>query len=191
MSMYASILMAASVYLTDYMEMGSGMFSGLPAGIDMDWINVVLAGMQSGMMNLGLAYVSEDTLADLMKPILGLVGIGGGIIPAIGFEIAGLVSCVPQMDQFYKEHIWPIAKLALGASLMGGPTSVISSALANTIAINLINTAQQAFMNTLFLDPTLNDVTMDFSAILEYAPGGCGGYDYISNYISHYICGMW
>lgn len=186
----ASILMVAGVYLTDYMELGSGMFSGFPSGIDMDWINVIMSGMQAGMMDLGLCYVSEDTLADLVKPFLGVVGLQGGLISAGIFEAIGLISCLPQADQFYKERIWPLVKLSIGAQLMGGIKPILSSAFANTIAMNAINVVEQAFMNVLWEEPALNGATMDFSAILEYLPS-CGGYDYISNYITHNVYGVW
>lgn len=33
---------------------------------------------------------------------------------------------------------------------------------------------------------------MYFSAIMDYVPGfGFGGYDYISNHITHYVYGIW
>ncbi len=186
----ASILLAAGVYLTDYMELGEGALAKVPSGVDMDWVNVLMAGMQSGMMDLGLCYVSEDTLADLVKPILGLVGIQGGLVGMGIFEAVGLVSCLPQVDQFYKERIWPIVKLSIGAQLMGGIRPIFTSALANTVAMNALSVTEKAFMNMLLEEPSLSGATMDFSAMLEYLPLG-GGYDYIGNYISHHIYGVW
>nr|MDO8079764.1 hypothetical protein [Candidatus Freyarchaeota archaeon] len=196
-----SILMAAAVYLTDYMEFGEGAFKSVRCGIDMDWVNVILQGMQSGMMTLGMGYVSEDTLADLMKPFLGVFGALAGfqyggplgaIIGGLGTEAVGLVSMLPQADQFYKEKIWPAAKLLIGASLMGGVTSVIGSAIANTVAMTGISAVENAWVNNIIGLPWMWDVTLDFSPILEYLPSfGLGGYDYIANYITHYVYGMW
>jgi len=146
-----SILMAAAVYLTDYMEFGEGAFKSVRCGIDMDWINEILQGMQAGMMTLGMGYVSEDTLADLMKPFLGIFGALAGlqyggplgtIIGGLGAEAVGLVSMLPQADQLYKEKIWPAAKLLIGASLMGGVTTVITSAIANTVAMTGISAVE-------------------------------------------------
>lgn len=98
---------------------------------------------------------------------------------------------LPQMDQFYKEHIWPIAKFAIGSSLMG-PMGVVTSAIANTIAMNGISAVEQAWMNNVFGNPLFEDVKINFAAILDYVPGLClGGYDYISNYITHNVYGMW
>lgn len=38
----------------------------------------------------------------------------------------------------------------------------------------------------------MQDATLDFSAIMEYMPGyGYGGYDYIANWITHYVYGMY
>ncbi|MFB0563699.1 MAG: hypothetical protein ACETWM_21070 [Candidatus Lokiarchaeia archaeon] len=160
--------------------------------MDMDYINVVLGGMQAGMMNLGFCYVSEDTIADILKPFLGLFGAKvGGIYGLAAFGVAGVVSMLPQADQFYKERIWPIAKMAIGASLMGGVTSVINSALMNTVAISGINAAEQAFINHVFNDPMFDDVKIDFTPLLEYLPFASGQYDYIGNYITHYVYGMW
>ena len=86
-------------------------FKGVRCGIDMDWINVILAGMQGGMITLGMGYVSEDTLADLMKPFLAVFGAlaglqyGGPLGALIGLGAggaAGVASMLPQVDQFYK-----------------------------------------------------------------------------------------
>ncbi|MEX2722546.1 MAG: hypothetical protein Q6367_001520 [Candidatus Freyarchaeota archaeon] len=180
-----------AVYFTDYVELGCGVFSGVPSFIDMDYVNIVLAGVQAAMMNLGFCYVSEDTIADILKPFLGLFGLKLSPYAAIGLEVAGLASMLPQADQFYKEHIWPIAKLAIGASLMGGVTPVISSALMNTAAISGINMAEQAFINRVWGDPTFEGVSVDFAPLLEYLPLFGGQYDYLGNYITHYVYGMW
>ena len=193
----ASILMSLGVYLTDYCELGSGMFSGdgfktAARLIDMDLINLILAGMQGGMINMGMGYTSEDTIADIMKPILGVVGLRFHPYLALGFEIAGLVSMLPQMDQFYKEYIWPAAKFTLGAALMGGPAAIITSAIANVGAMTALNTIEQAWVNNILGEPLLQDVSVDFTAILEYVPGfSSSSYDYISNYVTHYVYGMW
>lgn len=99
---------------------------------------------------------------------------------------------LPQMDQFYKEYIWPAAKFTLGATLMGSPTAIITSAIANSFAMAALNAVEQAWVNNILGDPLLEGVSMDFSAILDYVPGfSLGGYDYISNYITHNIYGMW
>ena len=94
-----SILMGLGVYLTDYCEFGGRSISsgsndplkktslgkqgkglkGAAGLIDMDLVNVVLAGMQGGMINMGMGYASEDTIADLMKPILGVVGLSNAV----------------------------------------------------------------------------------------------------------------
>ena len=65
------------------------------------------------MIDLGMGYASEDTVADLMKPILGVVGLRFHPYPALRFEIAGLVSMLPQTDHIYKQYIWPAAKFTL------------------------------------------------------------------------------
>ncbi len=196
-----AILMAAGVYLTDYMEFGSGAFQGVRCGIDMDWVNVVLAGMQGGMMTLGMGYVSEDTLADLFKPLLPIFGAlaglqyGGPLGALIGLGAGGavgVVSMLPQVDQFYKEYIWPAAKLMIGTSLMGKVTTVLTSALANMAAMTGINALENAWVNNVMGLPWMQDVTLDFTAFQEYLPGyGFAGYDYIANYITHYIYGMY
>lgn len=208
LNMLASILMGAAVYLTDYMEFGApgSPFAGsgfAKAGriIDMDYINVILAGCQGGMINLGLSYVSEDTIADLMKPLLAVVGAlagfrcrgpWGALIGGVGAGVAGLVSMLPQADQFYKEKIWPAVKLMIGALLMGGVKPVIGSALANVVAINTINAAENAYINSVMGTSLFDGVTLDWSALTCYLPGfGGGGYDYIANYITHYVWGVW
>lgn len=47
-------------------------------------------------MDLGMSHVSEDTLADLMKPILGLVGIKGGRTPLWDLRLRGWFLCYPR-----------------------------------------------------------------------------------------------
>jgi hypothetical protein len=176
--------MAVGIYLTDYMEFGAAgspfagsTFSAIGSVLDMDYVNIILAGCQNGMVNLGLGYVAEDTIADLMKPLLGVVG---------------LVSMLPQADQFYKTYIWPVAKLAIGAALMGGVKPLIESALANFAAINAINAAENAYINSVMGNDLFSDVTFDFSALTDYLPGLCGdNYDYIANYITHYVYGVY
>ncbi len=48
-------------------------------------------------------------------------------------------------------------------------------------------------MNDVLGLPWMQDVSVDFSAMMEYLPGsGFGpGYDYLANYITHYVYGMW
>ena len=47
-------------------------------------------------------------------------------------------------------------------------------------------------MNSVLGDPLLEGVSMDFSTILDYVPGfSLGGYDYIANYITHHVYGVW
>ena len=123
------------------------------------------------MINLGMAYASEDTVADLTKPVLGVVGLWFHPLLALGFEVAGLVSMLPQMDQIYHRYVWPAAKFTLGAVLMGGPTAVITSAVANSVALTALNAAEQAWMNSVLGCPLLQDVTLDFSPVLDYIPG--------------------
>nr|MDO8079124.1 hypothetical protein [Candidatus Freyarchaeota archaeon] len=115
----------------------------------------------------------------------------GAVIGGLGAEAVGLVSCLSQADQFYKKKIWPAAKLLIGASLMGGVTSVITSAIANAVAMTAINSVENAWMNNIMGLPWMQDATLDFSAILEYLPGYGFGYDYVANYITHYVYGMW
>jgi len=197
LNLLASLLLGFAVEVTDYVEFGEGPFSGsgferVGSVLDMDYVNVVLAGVQGGMVDFGLGYVSGDTVADLMKPFLGVVGLRLHPLVALGFEVAGLVSMLPQMDQFYKECVWPVAKLALGASLMGGVGHVIQSALLNTVAVNAISAAENVFVNHALGNPLFQDVTFDFSAFTEYIPGtDWAGYDYASNYLTHYVWGMW
>ncbi|MEX2752605.1 MAG: hypothetical protein Q6366_012085 [Candidatus Freyarchaeota archaeon] len=182
LNMLTSIIMSFAVYLTDYMEFGCGPFVGSGYAkvgkiLDLDYINVILAGCQGAMINLGLSYVSEDTIADLMKPLFG---------------VAGLISMLPQVDQFYKTYIWPGGKLVIGAALMGGVKPLITSALANIAAINTINAAENAFINSVMGTSFFDDVTFDWSALTNYLPGfGGGGYDYLSNYITHHVWGVW
>ncbi len=200
MNIISAILLAAGVYITDYMEFGSGAFKSVRCGVDMDWVNMILAGVQAGMITLGMGYVSEDTLADLMKPFLTVFGALAGaqyggplgaIIGAVGGGIVGLASCLPQLDQFYKEYIWPGAKFMIGASLMG-PTGVITSAISNTIVMSALTVVEEAWINSIIGNPLFKNVLPDFSAILEYVPGfGFSDYDYFSNYITHYVFGMW
>ncbi|MHA1209129.1 MAG: hypothetical protein ACTSRF_07870, partial [Candidatus Freyarchaeota archaeon] len=176
-----SILLSLAVYLTDYTELpggstggGAGVGKGFGRAarfIDMDLVNVILAGLQGGMIDLGMAYVSEDTVADLMKPVLGVVGLRFHPLLTLGFEVAGLVSMLPQMDQIYHRYVWPAAKFTLGAALMGGPTAVITSAVANSVALTALNAAEQAWMNGVLGCPLLQDVTVDFRPMLDYVPG--------------------
>ncbi|MEX2722685.1 MAG: hypothetical protein Q6367_002215 [Candidatus Freyarchaeota archaeon] len=195
-----AILTAAAVYLTDYMEFGEGAFQGVRCGIDMDWVNVIMAGMQAGMMTLGMAYVSEDTLADLMKPFLAVFGALAGVqyggllgaaVGAVAGGVVGLVSCLPQVDQFYKEYIWPTAKLMIGASLMGKVSTVLTSVLANMVAMTAIGAVENIWMNDLLNLPWMQDLSVDFTAILEYLPGLGLSYNHPANYITHYIYKMW
>lgn len=103
----------------------------------------------------------------------------------------GLFSCLPQVDQFYKEYIWPAAKLVIGTSLMGRVSTVLTSALANMAAMTGISALENAWVNNIMELPWLTDVSLDFSAFMEYLPAfGFGGYDYIANYITHYVYGM-
>ncbi|MEX2753737.1 MAG: hypothetical protein Q6366_017945 [Candidatus Freyarchaeota archaeon] len=111
---------------------------------------------------------------------------------ALGFEVAGLVSMLPQMDQFYKQYIWPAAKFTLGASLMGSPAAIITSAISNSLAMTALSAVEQVWVNRIVGSPLLEDVSMDFTAIMEYAPGfSLDGYDYLGNYVTHYVYGVW
>jgi len=187
----ASIIMAAGVMITDLMEFGCGAFQTIEYRIDMDAVNIILSGAQAGMMDLGMCYCPESTLADIMKPLLGLVGVKLHPYVGLGFEVAGLVSMLPQADQLYHERIWPLAKLALGASLMGAEAIIVSS-IANTVVINGINAVENAWENQVFGDPWYQDVEINFAPMLEWLPLDTWGVqDYIDSWITKYVYGMW
>ncbi|WXG41619.1 MAG: DUF2341 domain-containing protein [Candidatus Freyarchaeum deiterrae] len=190
-NLLAGIAMTVGVMLTSLMQFGAGPFKEIEFKIDMMSVNIILAGAQQAMMSLGMCYVPESTIADIMKPILGIVGVR--LHPYIGaaFEIAGLLSMLPQVDQFYHERIWPIAKLALGASLMGTEQIIVGS-IATAAAMTAIGAIENAWENQVFGDPWYQDIQIDFKPILANLPLETWGVqDYVNSWITKNLYGMW
>ncbi|MFB0562556.1 MAG: hypothetical protein ACETWM_15220 [Candidatus Lokiarchaeia archaeon] len=152
------------------------------------------------MINLGMCYCPEDTLADIFKPLLPIIGalagvrIGGplgALFGAISGGVVGGVSMLPQVDQFYHERIWPIVKFTLGAAIMG-TEGIIYSTIINTVALTGISAAEHAWENQVFGDPWYQDVQINWMPILEFLPlDTWGPQDYINSWITKYVYGMW
>ncbi|MFB0561731.1 MAG: hypothetical protein ACETWM_11035 [Candidatus Lokiarchaeia archaeon] len=60
------------------------------------------------------------------------------------------------------------------------------------VEINTITAAENAYINSVVGNDLFADVTFDFSALADYLPGLCGdNYDYVANYITHYVYGVY
>jgi hypothetical protein len=164
-------------------------------------VNIILAGVQGAMTNLGLSYTSEDTLAELMNPFIWAIGglagykLGGPIGAVAGGAIglvAGLVSILPQMDEFYHRNIWPTAKTILALTVSKDIKRFAIKLGKETGWQTSLLLAEDTFLKMAIGLPLFDDVTFDFSQFTQYLPDLLlGDYDYISNYITHHVYKTW